>query len=66
VDLGGKSGWHESILHSGTVIGPSIGGALASYAGLKSPYLFCAVAMVVGLPVQAFILRRKQKSQATE
>ena len=59
-DPGGKSGWHESILHSGTVIGPSIGGALASYAGLKSPYLFCAAVTVVAIPVQFFILRRKQ------
>jgi MFS family permease len=58
-DPGGKSGWHESILHSGTVIGPSIGGALASYAGLKSPYLFCAVAVIAGLPIQNFILRRR-------
>ena len=48
------------IVHSGTVIGPSIGGALATYVGLKAPYLFCAVMIVVGLPVQALILRRKQ------
>ncbi|MFC1716554.1 MFS transporter [Candidatus Poribacteria bacterium] len=61
IDLGGKSGWHESILHSGTVIGPSIGGALASYAGLKSPYLFCAAAIIVGLPIQIFILRKRSK-----
>ena len=59
-DPGNKSGWHESILHSGTVIGPSIGGTLASYANLKSPYLFCAVAIVVGIPIQLFILRRKR------
>jgi len=61
VDLGGKSGWHESILHSGTVIGPSIGGALASYVSLKSPYLFCAAMLIIGLPVQVFILRRRGK-----
>ena len=59
-DPGNKSGWHESILHSGTVIGPSIGGALASYANLKSPYLLCAAAIVVGIPIQLFILRRKR------
>jgi MFS family permease len=61
VDLGSKSGWHESILHSGTVIGPFIGGALADYVGLKSPYLFCAAVSIVGLPVQVFILRRKER-----
>jgi MFS family permease len=58
-DPGGKSGWHESILHSGTIIGPTIGGALADYVGLKSPYLFCAAVTLMGLPVQLFILRRK-------
>ena len=62
VDLGGKSGWHESILHSGTIVGPSIGGALASYAGLKSPYLFCAAAMIAGLPAQILILRGRSKT----
>ncbi len=61
IDLGGKSGWHESILHSGTVIGPSIGGVLTSYVGLKSPYLFCAAAIIVGLPIQVFILHRRSK-----
>ena len=63
VDLGGKSGSHESILHSGTIIGPSIGGALASYVGLKSPYLFCAAVMIVGLPVQILILRSREKQE---
>lgn len=60
-DPGSKSGWHESILHSGTVIGPSIGGTLANYAGLKSPYLFCAAMMIIGLPVQFIILRLRRK-----
>lgn len=60
VDLGSKSGWHESILHSGSFFSTLIGGALANYAGLKYPYLFCAAAAIAGLPVQLFILRRKR------
>lgn len=61
MDLGSQSALHESILHSGTVIGPSIGGVLASYVSLKSPYLFCAAMLIIGLPVQVFILRRREK-----
>jgi DHA1 family multidrug resistance protein-like MFS transporter len=62
VDLGSKSGWHESILHSGSLISTLIGGALANYVGIKSPYLFCAAAAVAGLPAQALILRKKKKT----
>lgn len=59
MDLGGKSAWHESILHSGVFFSTLIGGALAKYVSLKSPYLFCAIAVIAGLPVQIFILYRK-------
>jgi MFS family permease len=66
VGLGGKSGWHESILHSGSFMSTLIGGALANYAGLKYPYLFCAAAVVIGLPVQFFILSRKHHEMKEE
>ena len=58
LDLGGKSAWHESVIHTGVFFSTLIGGALANYVDLKSPYLFCAAAILVGLPVQIFILRR--------
>lgn len=58
-DLGGRSGWHESVIHTGVFFSTLIGGALANYVDLKSPYLFCAIAIITGLPVQAFILRRR-------
>ncbi|MBD3184043.1 MFS transporter [Candidatus Poribacteria bacterium] len=57
-DLGNKTGWHESILHSGALVSTITGGALANYVDLKAPYLFCAVVLIVGIPVQMFILKR--------
>jgi len=66
IGLGGKSGWHESILHSGSLMSTLIGGALANYAGLKYPYLFCAAAVVIGLPVQFFILPGKHHEMREE
>ena len=58
VDLGSSTGWHETIIHSGVFFSTIIGGFLADYIGLKSPYIFCAVVMLVGLPVQLSILRK--------
>ena len=60
-DLGSKTGWHESILSSGALVGPFIGGALAHFVSLKSPYLFCAAATLIGLPVQLFFLRGSKR-----
>jgi len=57
--LGDKAGWHETIIHSGVLLSTIIGGLLADYIGLKAPYIFCAAAIIVGLPVQSFILRRR-------
>jgi MFS family permease len=65
-DLGGKSGWHESILHSGALMSTLVGGALADYVSLKSPYLFCAAALIVGLPVQFYILRRNVRKRGVK
>lgn len=62
LDLGGKSGWHESVLHSGILSSTLIGGALANFVGLKSPYLFCAAVAIIGIPIQLRILRKKAAS----
>jgi len=58
--LGNKAGWHETIIHSGVLSSTIIGGLLADHVGLKAPYIFCAAAMIIGLPVQLFILRRRR------
>jgi DHA1 family tetracycline resistance protein-like MFS transporter len=56
-DRGNKSGWHECILASGGLIGPFIAGALANYISIKSPYIFCAMVISIGLIVQVSYMR---------
>jgi len=59
-DRGNKSGWHECILSSGGLIGPFVAGALADYVGIKSPYIFSALIIPVGLIVQLAYLKNKK------
>ena len=58
-DKGDKSGWHEAILGSGTLLGPFLGGVFAdSTLGVKSPYLLCAGVIYICICVEGFIWRR--------
>lgn len=59
-DRGNKSGWHESILSSGGLVGPFVAGALANYVSVKSPYIFSAMIIPVGLIIQLIYFRSKQ------
>lgn len=58
-DRGNKSGWHECILSSGGLVGPFIAGALANYVSLKSPYIFCAIIILIGIIVQLIYMRSR-------
>ena len=58
-DKGNKSGWHEGILGLGILLGPLLGGILAdSRFGTQSPYLLCAVAIVIAILVEILIVSR--------
>ena len=59
-DRGNKSGWHESILSSGGLVGPFVAGALADYVSIKSPYIFCAMAIPIGIIIQLAYLRTRK------
>ena len=62
-DKGNKSGWHEGILGLGILLGPLLGGILAdSRFGTQSPYLLCAVAIVIAILVEIFILSKTTRS----
>lgn len=55
-DKGNKSGWHEGILGLGILLGPLLGGILAdSQFGTRSPYLLCAVAILIAILIEVFI-----------
>lgn len=61
VDKGNKSGWHEAILGGGILLGPFLGGIAAdSQFGVQSPYLLCAVAIVVAIVLEIFIYRKQR------
>ena len=61
-DKGNKSGWHEGILGLGILLGPLLGGVLAdSQFGTQSPYLLCAVAIVIAILIEVLIYFRTTK-----
>jgi len=62
---GKGTGLHESILGSGVVLGPLLGGIMAHSAGLRAPYLLClgVLAMVIIIEV---ILIKKHDPQITQ
>ena len=64
-DKGNKSGWHEAILGVGILLGPFLGGISAdSSLGVQSPYLLCAVAITIAIPIEIFILLKNSQHQA--
>lgn len=55
---GPSIGMHETILMSGFLLGPLIGGAVAQEFSLRAPYLAFAAIVVVGISIQLLIKRR--------
>ena len=65
VDKGNKSGWHEAILGVGIMLGPFLGGISADSAlGVQSPYLLCAVAVVIAILIEILILLKNSRHPA--
>jgi MFS family permease len=56
---GKGTGIHESILGSGVVLGPFLGGIAAHTAGLRAPYLLC-LTLLAGVVAVEWILMKKQ------
>ena len=49
---------HETVLMSGFLLGPLIGGAVAQKLSLRAPYLAFAAIVVVGISIQLLLKRR--------
>lgn len=63
IDKGNKSGWHEAILGTGSLLGPLLGGIAAdSKLGPQSPYLICAVVIMIAIGVEIVIASRNRLS----
>lgn len=62
-DKGNKSGWHEAILGVGSLLGPLLGGIAAdSTLGPQSPYLLCAVVIIIAIGVEIVIVSKNRSS----
>ena len=60
---GKGTGLHESILGSGVVLGPLLGGVAAQSVGLRAPYLLCMVLVAAAVLVEMGFTRRKAGSE---
>ena len=56
---GKGTGLHESILGSGVVLGPLLGGVVAHSAGLRTPYLLCLAVLVAAVALELGLIQRK-------
>jgi len=65
---GKGTGLHESILGSGVVLGPLLGGIMAHSAGLRAPYILCVVVLAVVIVIELSLIRKQnpQISQITQ
>jgi len=55
---GKGTGIHESIVGSGALLGPILGGIAAQYAGLRTPYLLCLAVLSLAVVVELNLTRR--------
>jgi MFS family permease len=56
---GKGTGFHESILSIGALVGPMLGGLGAHFSGLRIPYLICLFFLLVVVVPEAALLRKK-------
>jgi len=58
---GKGTGWHESILSVGGLLGPVLGGVGAYYAGLRAPYLICFLFLMAAILAEIVLLRQRSR-----
>ncbi len=61
---GKGTGLHESIVGSGVVLGPLLGGIVAHSAGLRAPYLLCLALLAGVMAIEYVLIGRKEKRSA--
>jgi MFS family permease len=59
---GRGTGFHESILSIGALVGPILGGLGAHFWGLRIPYLICLFFLLVAVGCEMILLRKKEKA----
>jgi predicted MFS family arabinose efflux permease len=58
---GKGTGLHESILASGAILGPVLGGLAAQVAGLRGPYLLCFGVLLLAMAVEWILLALQRR-----
>lgn len=56
---GRGTGFHESILSIGALVGPILGGVGAHFFNLRTPYLICLFFLLVAVAFELVLLRKK-------
>jgi MFS family permease len=59
---GKGAGLHESILGSGVVLGPLLGGIVAHAVGLRAPYILCLI-VLAGLIAAEWVIMGKRSER---
>ena len=60
---GRKTGFHESILGTGLLLGPLCGGLVARYYDLRAPYLLGSALVVCAIVLEVVIYRNSMKGK---
>ena len=55
---GKGTGLHESILGSGVVLGPLLGGIMAHSAGLRAPYVLCLGVLAIVIIIELNLIKK--------
>jgi DHA1 family multidrug resistance protein-like MFS transporter len=55
---GKGTGLHESILGSGVVLGPLLGGIMAHSVGLRAPYVLCLVVLATVIIIELSLIKK--------
>jgi MFS family permease len=55
---GKGTGLHESILGSGVVLGPLLGGIMAHSAGLRAPYILCLAVLAMVIIIELSLIKK--------
>jgi predicted MFS family arabinose efflux permease len=62
---GKGTGLHESIVGSGVVLGPLLGGVMAHSIGLRAPYILCLVVLAAVIVIELSLIK-KHNPQITQ
>ena len=57
-DKGNKSGLHEMVLGIGMIVGPFFGGVVAQLFSLQTPFLFCAIVVMMAMITEVVLYKR--------